>query len=164
MKQKSSANIFFIFSYFLYFYQNDAFYKPFISPFLNRKKDDYCLLNSNINDLDLDNKNKTLNKDNFISSFLNSKKNEYYYLNPIDNELELDNTNITFNRNIRLGRSKDQDGKSNIWSVEPTMEVMNEEITDLNKNILTSGLLLTGFLGSLPLLYILNEYIKNIDY
>jgi hypothetical protein len=162
MKQKSAANIFFLFSYFLYFYQNDAFYKPFIPPFLNKKKNDYYLLNSN-NELELDNINKTFNRNSFISPFLNKKKNDYYLLNS-KNDLELDNTNETFNRNIRLGRSKDQDGKSNIWSVEPKMEVVNEEITDLNKNILTSGLILTGFLASLPLLYTLNQYIKNIDY
>ena len=163
MKQKSAANIFFLFSYFLYFYQNDAFYKPFIPSFLNKKKNDYFLSNSN-NDLELDNTNKTFNRNSFISPFLNKKKNEYYLLNSNKNDLELDNTNKTFNRNIRLGRSKDQDGKSNIWSVEPKMEVVNEEITDLNKNILTSGLILTGFLASLPLLYTLNQYIKNIDY
>lgn len=68
------------------------------------------------------------------------------------------------NKNIRLGRSKDQDGKGNIWSVEPTMEIVDEEMTELNKNILTSGLIITGFLATLPLLYSLNQYIQNIDY
>ena len=70
----------------------------------------------------------------------------------------------TFNKNPRLGRSKDQDGKSNIWSVEPKMEVVDEEITELNKSILTSGLIITGFLLTLPLLYTLNQYILKIDY
>ncbi len=32
------------------------------------------------------------------------------------------------NRRVRLGRSKDQDGKSNIWSIEPTMEVDESEV------------------------------------
>ena len=27
------------------------------------------------------------------------------------------------NKRVRLGRSRDQDGKSNIWSIEPAMEV-----------------------------------------
>ena len=31
------------------------------------------------------------------------------------------------NKRVRLGRSRDQDGKSNIWSIEPTMEV--EEVS-----------------------------------
>ena len=32
-------------------------------------------------------------------------------------------------KRVRLGRSRDQDGKSNVWSIEPRMEV--EEV---NKN------------------------------
>ena len=63
-----------------------------------------------------------------------------------------------------MGRSKDQDGKRNIWSVEPKMEVIEEEITEVNKNILTGGLILTGFLATLPVLYTLSKYIQHIDY
>jgi len=33
------------------------------------------------------------------------------------------------NRIVRLGRSKDQDGKSNIWSIEPAMEVEETEVS-----------------------------------
>lgn len=93
-------------------------------------------------------------------------KNNYCSLSNSNND-ELDNNDLkidTINKKIRLGRSKDQDGKSNIWSVEPNMEVVNEEITELNKNILTCGLIVTGFLTSLPLLYILNEHVQNINY
>jgi hypothetical protein len=124
-------NTFFMFLYFLSFYQNDAFYKPFTPSFSHKKKNDFYLLNSR-------------NKEN------NNNKND-------DSELYPTKT-------FRLGRSKDQDGKGNVWSVEPKMEVVDEELTEVNKNILTSGLIITGFLATLPLLYTLNQYIKNIDY
>jgi hypothetical protein len=81
-----------------------------------------------------------------------------------NNELEIDTTSKPSNKIFRLGRSKDQDGKSNIWSVEPKMEVVYEEINELNKNILTGGLIVTGMLASLPVLYTLSKYIQNIDY
>jgi hypothetical protein len=103
----------------------------------------------------------------FTRSFLYNKKNHLLTLNNdenINNDLELDTTDKSFNKNTRLGRSKDQDGKSNIWPVEPKMEVIEEEITGLNKNILTGGLIVTGFLATLPVLYTLSKYIQHIDY
>lgn len=81
-----------------------------------------------------------------------------------NNDLEIDTTSKSSNKIFRLGRSKDQDGKSNIWSVEPKMEVVYEEITELNKNILTGGVIVTGMLASLPVLYTLSKYVQNIDY
>ena len=33
------------------------------------------------------------------------------------------------NKRVRLGRSRDQDGKSNIWSIEPREEV--EEVSEI---------------------------------
>ena len=74
-----------------------------------------------------------------------------------------DTTINKMNKNIRLGRSKDEDGVGNIWSVEPKMEVIAEEITELNKNIVTFGLIITGMLTCLPLLYILNQLTQNIE-
>jgi len=103
----------------------------------------------------------------FTRSFLYNKKNHLLQLNNDENnnnDLELDTTDKSFNKNSRLGRSKDQDGKSNIWSVEPKMEVIEEEITGLNKNILTGGLIVTGFLATLPVLYTLSKYIQHINY
>jgi hypothetical protein len=103
----------------------------------------------------------------FTRSFLYNKKNHLLTLNNDENnnnDLELDTTDKSFNKNTRLGRSTDQDGKSNIWSVEPKMEVIEEEITGLNKNILTGGLIVTGFLATLPVLYTLSKYIQHIDY
>jgi hypothetical protein len=120
----------------LQYYHNVAFYIPF-SPSFFQKKHNH-LLHSNNNELDS-----------------NSLDN---------NDLEIDATSKSSNKIVRLGRSKDQDGKSNIWSVEPKMEVVYEEITELNKNILTGGLIVTGMLASLPVLYTLSKYIQNIDY
>lgn len=58
----------------------------------------------------------------------------------------------------RLGRSKDEDGKSNIWSVEPKMEVVeDEEVDELNKNIVVLGLLATSVIAISPLLKLLNS-------
>ena len=60
----------------------------------------------------------------------------------------------------RLGRTKDEDGKSNIWAVEPKMEIVEDDygLTTANKNLLVSGLLLSSILISLPLLYILTSF------
>lgn len=96
---------------------------------------------------------------NDLHHLLNSNNNDFE-----NNDLEINSTSKLFNKNIRLGRSKDEDGVGNIWSVEPKMEVINEEITELNKNIVTCGLIITGILTSLPLLYTFNQYIQNIDY
>ena len=104
----------------------------------------------------------------YIPSTPLHKKNNHYRVSIYNNDdLEknaLDSTSELFNKNLRLGRSKDQDGKSNIWSVEPKMEVIDEEITEVNKNILTGGLFITGVLASLPILYTLSKYTQNIDY
>jgi hypothetical protein len=102
----------------------------------------------------------------FTRSFIYNKKNHLIKLNNDENnnDLDVDTTDKSFNKNTRLGRSKDQDGKSNIWPVEPKMEVIEEEITDLNKNILTGGLIVTGFLATLPVLFTLSKYIQHIDY
>lgn len=139
MRQKALMVVF----YFLHFYNNYAFYKPFTPFVCHKKRNDFYLLESK-------------NKENDNNELNNNELN--------NNDLEIDTTFKKFNKTFRLGRSRDEDDKSNIWSVEPKMEVVNEEITELNKNILTIGLILTGFLASLPLLYSLNQYIKNIDY
>jgi hypothetical protein len=106
--------------------------------------------------------------DAFItSSFLYKKKNHLLKLNNDENnnnDVELDPISKSFNKNLRLGRSKDEDGKSNIWSVEPKMEVIQEEITEFNKNILTGGLIVTGFIATLPILFTLSKFIQHIDY
>jgi len=48
----------------------------------------------------------------------------------------------------RLGRPKDEDGKSNIWSVEPKVEVVD----DLDKNIVVLGLFTFSVIAVSPLL------------
>ena len=107
--------------------------------------------------------------DAFTRSFLYKKNYHLLKLNNDENNNDENNNDLevdtkSFNKNTRFGRSKDQDGKSNIWSVEPKMEVIEEEITGLNKNILTGGLIVTGFLASLPILFTLSKYIQQIDY
>ena len=104
----------------------------------------------------------------FSHSLFNKKHNHLLQVNDNNeldnNDLEIDTISKSSNKIFRLGRSKDQDGKSNIWSVEPKMEVVYEEITELNKNILIGGLIVTGMLASLPVLYTLSKYMENIDY
>ena len=106
--------------------------------------------------------------DAFITrSFLYNKKNGHLLqLNNDENnsDLEIDTISKSINKISRLGRSKDQDGKSNIWSVEPKMEVIQEEMTEFNKNILTGGLIVTGFIATLPILFTLSKYYQDIDY
>lgn len=57
------------------------------------------------------------------------------------------------NRRVRLGRSKDQDGKSNIWSIEPTMEVEEDEEGGgvAKKNLIVGGVVIGAALACLPL-------------
>ena len=43
------------------------------------------------------------------------------------------------NKRVRLGRSKDQDGKSNIWSIEPKMEVMEGDENQPNQLFILGG-------------------------
>ena len=99
-----------------------------------------------------------------LTPLLDANNNELDSNGLDSNGLEIDTTSKSLNKIVRLGRSKDQDGKSNIWSVEPKMEVVYEEITEVNKNILTGGLIVTGMLASLPVLYTLSKYMQNIDY
>lgn len=124
-----------VFIYFLHYYNNNAFLKPITPSFYYIKNNGYCRLFSFVDDNNFENDDK-----------------------------EDDNAINKFNTNFRLGRTKDEDGKNNIWSVEPKMEVLDEEITEVKKNILTFGLIVTGFLTSLPFLYTLNKLIQNVDY
>ena len=117
----------------------------------------FLLLLSFVNTLAFYNISK-FNKNHFFFS----RKKKSLQNNEESGTDETDNETVaryTVNKFIRLGRSKDQDGKSNIWSVEPTMRVDEQkpgDISDLNKNILVGGLVTTGILASLPILYFLN--------
>ena len=56
------------------------------------------------------------------------------------------------NRIVRLGRSRDQDGKSNIWSIEPMMEVEDdEEGSGTKKNLVIAGAVIGTAIACLPL-------------
>lgn len=59
---------------------------------------------------------------------------------------------FNMNRRVRLGRSRDEDGKSNIWSIEPTMEVQEEEEgSSGKKNIFIGAAVIATAIASLPL-------------
>ena len=67
------------------------------------------------------------------------------------------------NKRVRLGRSRDQDGKSNIWSIEPTMEV--EEGTtaeDGGKKNLFIGVAIIGVaVAALPLFSLFTKLLPD---
>ena len=96
------------------------------------------------------------------SKYIINKHNSlclYDQNNNINNEID----KFKENRIPRLGRSKDEDGKSNIWSVEPKMEVIeeNDYLTEGNKNILITGLLFTSFIITIPLFYIFTTLLPD---
>ena len=70
------------------------------------------------------------------------------------------------NRITRLGRSKDQDGKSNIWSIEPAMEVIEgeEESDTLKKNLLIGGAIIGVAIACLPLFNVLSSFMPESDF
>lgn len=68
-----------------------------------------------------------------------------------DSDINQDPRMFDMNRRVRLGRSKDQDGKSNIWSIEPTMEVVEEEEPTLNSNLKIAGIVIGAAIATLPL-------------
>eukprot|EP00596_Hydrurales_sp_CCMP1899_P001581 CAMPEP_0119041506 /NCGR_PEP_ID=MMETSP1177-20130426/12501_1 /TAXON_ID=2985 /ORGANISM="Ochromonas sp, Strain CCMP1899" /LENGTH=103 /DNA_ID=CAMNT_0007007607 /DNA_START=203 /DNA_END=514 /DNA_ORIENTATION=+ len=72
------------------------------------------------------------------------------------------------NRITRLGRSRDQDGKSNIWSIEPKM-VVEEEDEDPegdgkgggNKNLAIGGAVIGAALVALPLFTLFSKLVPD---
>lgn len=64
------------------------------------------------------------------------------------------------NRRVRLGRSRDQEGKSNIWSIEPTMQVEEEE-EGSNKNLIVGVAVIASALLSLPLFSALSNLLPD---
>ena len=71
------------------------------------------------------------------------------------------------NKRVRLGRSRDQDGKSNIWSIEPRMEVEEggeaaaEGGNGTKKNLLIVGAVIGAALISLPLFQAFSTLVPN---
>ena len=69
-------------------------------------------------------------------------------------ESQADKKLFDMNKNVRLGRSRDQDGKSNIWSIEPAMEVAEDdedtESSPINKNLVIGGAVIGIALACLP--------------
>ena len=79
-----------------------------------------------------------------------SDDDEADFIPPTDSkepELKFD-----MNKRVRLGRSRDQDGKSNIWSIEPTMTVDEEDTENQGKkNLIIAGAVIGTAIGCLPL-------------
>ena len=65
-------------------------------------------------------------------------------------EMETQGNFFDGNKRVRLGRSKDQDGKSNIWSIEPAMQVVEEEEAGPKKNLFILGAVLGAVAIALP--------------
>lgn len=63
------------------------------------------------------------------------------------------------NKRVRLGRSRDQDGKSNIWSIEPKMQVVDEEEgqSDFKTNLVVAGLCIGAAVAVLPLFSVFSK-------
>ena len=70
-----------------------------------------------------------------------------------DFEPEKDASLFNMNKRVRLGRSRDEDGKSNIWSIEPTMQVEedDEEGSGTKKNLFIGAAVIATAIAALPL-------------
>jgi hypothetical protein len=72
---------------------------------------------------------------------------------------------ITPIQKIRTGRSRDEDGKSNIWSIEPTMRVVkykNNETAN-NINIKVAGFAITSVILMIPFLSYLSKLFPDVS-
>jgi hypothetical protein len=72
------------------------------------------------------------------------------------------------NRRVRLGRSRDEDGKSNIWSIEPRMEVVEgdedgEEESATSTNLKVAGLAIGAAIACLPVFILLSKLLPDPD-
>ena len=64
------------------------------------------------------------------------------------------------NKRVRLGRSKDQDGKSNIWSIEPKMEVMEGDENQPNQLFILGGVF-AAVAASIPIFLALTKVLPD---
>ena len=66
-------------------------------------------------------------------------------------------------KRVRLGRSRDQDGKSNVWSIEPRMEVeeVNKNGEEVNVNVKVGGLALSAVVIALPVFLALSKVLPD---
>ena len=70
---------------------------------------------------------------------------------------------LDMNARARMGRTKDQEGKSNIWPVETKMRVVEDEEGEnpWKMNLLVGGVVIGGALASLPLLLAFSRYLES---
>jgi hypothetical protein len=64
---------------------------------------------------------------------------------------------FNMNRRVRLGRSRDQDGKSNIWSIEPKMVVEEDGESQGPNNLVIGGTVVGLALACLPLFSLFSQ-------
>jgi hypothetical protein len=89
-----------------------------------------------------------------------SPEEEADFIPPVD-RVEQQDGFFDSNRRVRLGRSRDQDGKSNIWSIEPKMEVIEEEGDGAKTNLFVGGAAIGAALLALPAFVALSKFFPD---
>ena len=104
------------------------------------KSDSFILLGNNKKPVTIF-YSRLFEREEFIRQGIEKKKElKIKHIEDVDELQEVEElSNVTLiesnNSTIRSGRSLDQDGKTNIWSVEPTMTVDDSDDNDLFKII-----------------------------
>ena len=101
--------------------------------------------------------NKMFEKEDFIREDIIKNENK---LQELDKQNEILNQTLieTNNSVIRSGRSLDQDGKTNIWSIEPTMIVDETKEKNLFKLF---GLFITSMLVTFQFFFLINPILPD---
>ena len=96
-------------------------------------------------------------KEDFIREDIIKNENK---LQELDKQNEILNQTLieTNNSVIRSGRSLDQDGKTNIWSIEPTMIVDETKEKNLFKLF---GLFITSMLVTFQFFFLINPILPD---
>lgn len=84
-----------------------------------------------------------------------SKSEDY-----LDN-LEIEKT--TYKEQLRKRIYNDEDDKSKIWSIEPRMDIIPDNISEKEKNKLIAGMFFSSFALSVPALYLLSHFFPNSE-
>ena len=89
-------------------------------------------------------------------TMLRRNKSEDDYLD----KLEVEETNYKGQLRKRIYNNND---KSKIWSIEPRMDIIPDNISEKEKNKLATGIFFSSFALSFPLLYLLNNFFPNSE-
>jgi hypothetical protein len=88
-------------------------------------------------------------------TMLRRNKSEDY----LDN-LEIEKTN--YKRQLR-SRIYNDDDKSKIWSIEPRMDIIPDNISEKEKNKLATGIFFSSFALSFPMLCLFSIFLPNSE-